>query len=327
MCVVVVRRYDGWVTELQDSARVKDLRSPAGIDNLLYSADTYFSCFADLALTSPVEYFKEGEGSLMQCVITPAAPYFPWTNEAIAAETDKQVGTRGFAGLLCSRNGLQAEACGWLCSSGCCHRARLSLSSWLPQGNQRRVLGALHVVCAAHVAYVGTYNALQRSSQCPVFCWRVFAQVRQLFPSARNLQCTWHSIVKIGQSLYREAPGMDPFRPNQTTPVPNFFLAGSYTKQVRGGLCMLLRNCCFWDCTLCGPFHSHAHTSNVWLEQHKQWLQVLQAATSNTVSADLVATDWHSCCGTAVAVVCAHRTTSTAWRAPPCQAVSAHTQC
>lgn len=25
-----------------------------GLDNLLYSADTYFSCFADLALTSPV---------------------------------------------------------------------------------------------------------------------------------------------------------------------------------------------------------------------------------------------------------------------------------
>jgi zeta-carotene desaturase len=70
---------------------VKDLRSPAGLDNLLYSADTYFSCFADLALTSPVEYFKAGEGSLMQCVITPAAPYMPWTNEAIAAETDKQV--------------------------------------------------------------------------------------------------------------------------------------------------------------------------------------------------------------------------------------------
>jgi uncharacterized protein with NAD-binding domain and iron-sulfur cluster len=58
-------------------------------------------------------------------------------------------------------------------------------------------------------------------------------QVRQLFPSARNLNMTWHSIVKIGQSLYREAPGMDPYRPDQTTPVPNFFLAGSYTKQVR----------------------------------------------------------------------------------------------
>lgn len=44
------------------------------------------------ALTSPVEYFKEGQGSLMQCVITPAAPYMPWTNEQIAAETDRQVG-------------------------------------------------------------------------------------------------------------------------------------------------------------------------------------------------------------------------------------------
>ena len=82
---------------------------------------------------------------------------------------------------------------------------------------------------------------------------------------------TWHSIVKIQQSLYREAPGLDPFRPDQKTPVrvplvrtfgkylclsvnqlwaavlpapmlsdvrtsmpsqvPNFFLAGSYTKQ------------------------------------------------------------------------------------------------
>ncbi|GIL92895.1 hypothetical protein Vretimale_14794 [Volvox reticuliferus] len=143
--ITVQLRYDGWVTEMKDASRVRDLRSPAGLDNLLYSADTYFSCFADLALTSPVEYFREGEGSLMQCVITPAAPYMPWTNEAIAAETDRQV--------------------------------------------------------------------------------------RQLFPSARGLKCTWHSIVKIAQSLYEEAPGMDLYRPDQKTPVVNFFLAGSYTKQ------------------------------------------------------------------------------------------------
>lgn len=71
---------------------MKDLSKARGLDNLLYSADTYFSCFADLALTSPVEYYKEGSGSLMQCVITPADPYMSWTNEAIAAETDKQVG-------------------------------------------------------------------------------------------------------------------------------------------------------------------------------------------------------------------------------------------
>lgn len=41
-----------------------------------------------------MEYFQEGGGSLMQCVITPAAPYMPWTNEAIAAETDRQARAR-----------------------------------------------------------------------------------------------------------------------------------------------------------------------------------------------------------------------------------------
>jgi len=40
-------------------------------------------------------------------------------------------------------------------------------------------------------------------------------------------------VVKIAQSLYREAPGMDVFRPDQKTPVSNFFLSGSYTKQVQ----------------------------------------------------------------------------------------------
>ena len=42
---------------------------------------------------------------------------------------------------------------------------------------------------------------------------------------------TWFSVVKLAQSLYREAPGMDVFRPAQKTPVANFFLAGSYTQQ------------------------------------------------------------------------------------------------
>lgn len=60
---------------------------------------------------------------------------------------------------------------------------------------------------------------------------KMHEQVKDLFPSARQLNLTWHSVVKIGQSLYREAPGMDVYRPDQATPVPNFFLAGSYTKQ------------------------------------------------------------------------------------------------
>ena len=56
-------------------------------------------------------------------------------------------------------------------------------------------------------------------------------QVRALFPSAHNLKLTWSNVVKLAQSLYREAPGMEPYRPDQRTPIGNFFLAGSYTKQ------------------------------------------------------------------------------------------------
>ena len=56
-------------------------------------------------------------------------------------------------------------------------------------------------------------------------------QVKKLFPSAKDLECTWWNVVKLGKSLYKEAPGMDKFRPSQATPVPNFFLAGSYTFQ------------------------------------------------------------------------------------------------
>jgi zeta-carotene desaturase len=90
--MLLLSRYDGWVTELKDQSKIKAMGQAQGIDNLLYSADAYFSCFADLALTSPVEYYKEGEGTLLQCVITPAAPYMPWTNEQIVEETDRQVG-------------------------------------------------------------------------------------------------------------------------------------------------------------------------------------------------------------------------------------------
>lgn len=59
----------------------------------------------------------------------------------------------------------------------------------------------------------------------------VLKQVHELFPSSRELNMTWYSVVKLAQSLYREAPGMDPHRPDQKTPVGNFFLAGSYTQQ------------------------------------------------------------------------------------------------
>lgn len=55
--------------------------------------------------------------------------------------------------------------------------------------------------------------------------------MKKLFPSATGLTLLWSSVVKIAQSLYREAPGLDPLRPSQKTPIDNFFLAGSYTAQ------------------------------------------------------------------------------------------------
>lgn len=138
-------RFDGWVTELNDASMREQLQEAVGIDNLLYTPDADFSCFADLALTSPGDYYKPGEGSLLQLVLTPGDPFIKEKNEVIAQH--------------------------------------------------------------------------------------VLEQVRQLFPSARKLNMTWYSVVKLAESLYREAPGMDPYRPPQQTPVSNFFLAGSYTQQ------------------------------------------------------------------------------------------------
>jgi zeta-carotene desaturase len=138
-------RFDGWVTELQDTAERRQLDHAAGIDNLLYTSDADFSCFADLALTSPGSYYHEGQGSLMQLVLTPGDPFIKESNEAIAQH--------------------------------------------------------------------------------------VLKQVHELFPSSGELNVTWSNVVKLAQSLYREAPGMDLYRPPQKTPVANFFLAGSYTQQ------------------------------------------------------------------------------------------------
>lgn len=138
-------RFDGWVTELHDAEARRQLKQAAGMDNLLYTPDADFSCFADLALTSPQDYYRPGQGSLMQLVLTPGDPFIKKSNEEIAQH--------------------------------------------------------------------------------------VLKQVHDLFPSSRELNMTWYSVVKLAQSLYREAPGMDPYRPNQKTPIDNFFLAGSYTQQ------------------------------------------------------------------------------------------------
>jgi len=142
-------RFNGWVTEMNDDAKMMNISGDqsdgrgAGIDNLLYSADAEFSCFADLALVSPGEYYKPGEGSLIQAVFDSRA--FARSDEQIVADCISQLNT--------------------------------------------------------------------------------------LFPSSRKLECTWSNVVKLGQSLYREKPGQDKYRPGQATPIENFFLCGSYTYQ------------------------------------------------------------------------------------------------
>ena len=62
-------RYDGWVTELGESqeAQRRDVATPTGLNNLLYTADADFSCFADLALASPEDYRKEGKVPAAVC--------------------------------------------------------------------------------------------------------------------------------------------------------------------------------------------------------------------------------------------------------------------
>ncbi|KAH9754163.1 Zeta-carotene desaturase /chromoplastic [Citrus sinensis] len=146
--VTVQLRYNGWVTELQDLERSRQLRQAVGLDNLLYTPDADFSCFADLALTSPEDYYREGSGvkNFLSRVLTPGDPYMPLPNDEIIR--------------------------------------------------------------------------------------RVAKQVLAPFPSSQGLEVIWSSFVKIGQSMCGEGPGKDPFRRDQKTPVKNFFLTGSYAKQI-----------------------------------------------------------------------------------------------
>jgi len=57
----------------------------------------------------------------------------------------------------------------------------------------------------------------------------VLKQVHELFPSSRQLNMTWYNVVKLAQSLYREALVWILIVPQKT--VVNFFLTGSYTQQ------------------------------------------------------------------------------------------------
>ena len=60
---------------------------------------------------------------------------------------------------------------------------------------------------------------------------RVMAEFTERHPGARQAKLLKSTVVRIPQSVYRARPGMDRYRPDQATPVSNFYLCGDYTKQ------------------------------------------------------------------------------------------------
>ena len=60
---------------------------------------------------------------------------------------------------------------------------------------------------------------------------QVLSDFYQMHPVARAAKLTKYTLVRIPNSVYQARPGVDQYRPDQATPVPNLFLAGDYTQQ------------------------------------------------------------------------------------------------
>ena len=59
----------------------------------------------------------------------------------------------------------------------------------------------------------------------------VVKDLHDRFPASRNAKVLKSTLVKIPQSVYKAVPDVDQYRPDQISPVRNFFLAGDYTDQ------------------------------------------------------------------------------------------------
>ncbi len=59
----------------------------------------------------------------------------------------------------------------------------------------------------------------------------VMQDIHDRFPKSREAKLLKSTIVKIPQSVYKAVPDVDQFRPDQISPIKNFFLAGDYTDQ------------------------------------------------------------------------------------------------
>lgn len=59
----------------------------------------------------------------------------------------------------------------------------------------------------------------------------VMKDIHDRFPKSRQAKLLKSTIVKIPESVYKAVPDVDKYRPDQVTPVSNFYLAGDYTYQ------------------------------------------------------------------------------------------------
>jgi uncharacterized protein with NAD-binding domain and iron-sulfur cluster len=59
----------------------------------------------------------------------------------------------------------------------------------------------------------------------------VMREFTLLHPEAASATLVKSHIVRIPNSVYSARPGVEQYRPDQATPIPNFFLAGDYTQQ------------------------------------------------------------------------------------------------
>ncbi len=113
------------------------------VDNLIFSAGTHISVYADLARVAP-DYHK-GEGSIIELVVAPA--------EDLIRRSDAEI-----------------------------------------------IEAVMHEFTTLHPA-----------------------------ASMQNLRKS--HVIRIPNSVYAARPGVEKYRPDQATPIPNFFLAGDYTQQ------------------------------------------------------------------------------------------------
>jgi len=59
---------------------------------------------------------------------------------------------------------------------------------------------------------------------------KAIADIKRLFPAARDAQVKKYKVVRERQGVYRPYPGMEKHRPYQRSPYANFYLTGDWTK-------------------------------------------------------------------------------------------------